>query len=116
MKVIIAGSRHFHCMQTLEDAIEDSGFDITEVLSGAADGVDKLGEKWAEAHDIPVERHPAFWRMGRKAGAIRNEVMAQAGEGLLALPCQCSTGTLDMIERAHNHKLTVHVYKVDCGR
>jgi hypothetical protein len=117
MNVIIAGSRHFNCMQTLEDAIADSGFDITCVVSGAAKGVDLLGERWAQARGIGIRSFPADWKKhGRGAGPIRNEEMARVGEALLALPCPCSRGTKDMIKRAYNHDLQVHIYEVDCSR
>ena len=43
MKVIIAGSRNFTDYKVLQDAIKNSGFKITEVVSGGAKGVDSLG-------------------------------------------------------------------------
>ena len=117
MLVIIAGSRHFDDLQVLEDAVEDSGFNITCVVSGAAKGVDLLGERWAQARGIGIRSFPADWdRYKRGAGPIRNEEMAKVAGGLIALPCQCSRGTKDMIRRAHNHDLQVHVVDVDCGR
>ena len=47
MKVIIAGSRGVEDYALVEEAVKQSGFDITEVVSGTARGVDLLGEHWA---------------------------------------------------------------------
>lgn len=48
MKVIIAGSRAFTDAGLVERAIRASGFRIEQVVSGAGDGIDTLGERWAE--------------------------------------------------------------------
>ena len=42
MKTIIAGSRTIVDYQALLDAVVDSNFDITEVVSGGARGVDMV--------------------------------------------------------------------------
>lgn len=44
MKVIIAGSRTLHSYDLVVRAVKDSGLQITEVVSGGARGVDRLGE------------------------------------------------------------------------
>jgi hypothetical protein len=59
MKIIIAGSRSMTDPSIVDDAIRDSRFQITEVVSGGATGVDTLAEIWAEQKGIPVKRFPA---------------------------------------------------------
>ena len=67
MKVIIAGSRDCEDYVSLLVAIHLSHFEITEVVSGCARGADKMGERWAEEHGIPVKRFPADWnKYGKK--------------------------------------------------
>jgi hypothetical protein len=61
MKVIIAGSRTVSDIAKLERAIEMCGFEITEVVSGGARGVDTMGEHWANKERIPIRRFPANW-------------------------------------------------------
>lgn len=113
--VIIAGTRHKIDPQLLEQAIAESGFDITCVISGAAQGVDLLGERWAQDRGICVRSFPADWeRYGRGAGPRRNEEMACVGEALIALPCAHSKGTKDMIERARRHRLKIFQMEVPC--
>lgn len=119
MLVIIAGTRHKVDPVILEDAIKESGYDITCVLSGAnrsnKDSVDHHGERWAQGHGIDVRLFPAAWKhYGRAAGPMRNEEMAKAGEALIALPCKHSTGTHDMIERARRHGLFVYQKEIPC--
>lgn len=78
MRTIVAGSRDITDYAEVSQAIRASGLGITLVVSGGAPGVDRLGERWAFEHEIPIERFPADWNAyGRAAGAIRNEQMAE---------------------------------------
>ena len=73
--------------------------DITEVVSGGAQGVDTLGEVWAEKHDIPVKQFLAEWDVyGRSAGYRRNEEMGDYADVLLAIWDGKSRGTKHMID------------------
>ena len=61
MRVLVFGGRNF-TDRKLAFAVLDAFhelFPITTVISGTADGADRLGEKWAESRGIPVERYPA---------------------------------------------------------
>lgn len=110
MKVIIAGSRTILDYELVKTAIEESGFDITEVISGTASGVDKLGEAWAHNNRIPVRRFkPDYMRFGRGAPLKRNTGMADYADALIAVWDNFSTGTLDMINKAKARKLPVHI-------
>jgi hypothetical protein len=113
MKVIIAGSRDIRDYQTVKDIAEDSSFDVSEVVSGNARGVDMLAESWAEYHDIPVELFPVTdddWEeLGAKAGPMRNEEMAEYGDALVAIWDGESSGTRSMIEKAHEQGIDVEV-------
>lgn len=112
MKTIIAGSRTITDYRLVEDAVKESGFEITTVISGAARGVDWLGEKWALERDIPVEFFPADWnKYGKKAGYLRNEQMARVGEALVAITTG-SPGTAHMIKLATENGLKVYVKNV----
>ena len=56
MKTIIAGSRDLTDYNLVKLAVEESGFEIAEVVSGGARGVDRLGERWAKEHGVPIKR------------------------------------------------------------
>lgn len=117
MRVIIAGTRGIMNGRLVREAIAASGFVITEVVSGNAYGVDRIGEAWARSRGIPVKRFPVTreeWReVGRAAGPIRNRRMASYvgdGGGLIAVWDGRSPGTRDMIRVAQDVGLAVHVH------
>ena len=110
MKVIIAGSRYFADSKLMALGMEASGFDVTEVVSGGADGADLLGERWVWQRRIPVRSFPAYWaRHGKAAGPIRNGQMVEYADALVAFPRADSKGTADMIRQAWKAGLRVHV-------
>ena len=112
MKVIIAGSRGIEDYSQVKLAIELSQFYVSEVVSGCARGVDKIGEYWAKKHDIPIKRFPANWKSGKMAGLIRNIEMANYADALIAVWDGQSRGTKHMIECAKRKKLDVFVWEV----
>lgn len=116
MKVIIAGSRGIEDHEILLEAIEESGFDITEVVSGGARGVDLMGEDYANAVDTPIKQFIPNWGKPphtiRNAGNIRNGQMAEYADALIAIWDGKSTGTKDMIKKAIINKLKVHVHRI----
>lgn len=129
MRCIIAGDRDINedDLHLINIAVQQSGFHITTVISGKAQGGDRLGEKWAKLNKIRVQEFPADWKdltvpgaviktgkfgpYNAKAGFDRNQDMADAAEALIALqPNGDSSGTQDMIERARKKGIPVFVY------
>ncbi len=128
MKVIIAGSRSIISYVAVIDAIIKSNFDVSEIVSGRARGVDELGELYAKNHDIPIKEFPADWdnltapgaivkknRYGKEynvnAGFARNAEMAKYADALIAVWDGKSPGTFQMIREAEKAGLQVYVYK-----
>jgi hypothetical protein len=111
VRTIIAGSRHINDAGILEHAMAWCGWTPTVVLSGACRGVDALGERWAAARGIPVERYPAGWdSQGRQAGPARNALMVSKADALVAIPDAGSRGTIDVIRKAKAAGLRVFVH------
>lgn len=103
MKVIIAGSRSVTDADRVFEAIEASPFGISEVVSGTARGVDRLGEEWAAMNGIEIKRFPADWkRLGSVAGFLRNREMAEYADALIAVWDGKSRGTEHMINLMAN--------------
>jgi hypothetical protein len=101
VKVIIAGSRSINDFSIVEEAIRDSQFPITEVVSGGARGVDKLGEEWADKNMVPIKKFPAQWgKYGKSAGPIRNREMAEYADALISIWDGNSRGTMSMVREA----------------
>lgn len=115
MRVIIAGSRSITDFQLIHQAMLEArrvwGFTGRfTVISGGASGVDQLGERWARECGYPLEVCPADWKEhGRAAGPMRNKLMADRAEALVAVWDGRSRGTADMILKAHRRGLRVHV-------
>lgn len=103
MKVIIAGSRTIKDASYIEacivEAIAKNKIDVTEVVSGGADGVDRIGERWARKNDILIRYFLPHWEIyGKSAGPIRNAEMARHGDILIAIWDGKSSGTASMIK------------------
>ena len=112
MKVIVAGSRDITKGSIVFDAIDESPFDITEVVSGHARGVDTLGEEWAVEHKTPLIMSPANWELyGKAAGFVRNRHMADYADALIAVWDGESKGTANMIKIAKKEGLEVFIYE-----
>lgn len=113
MKVIIAGSRNLNDYNVVARAAAESGMQITEVVSGGARGVDRLGELWAKRNGLPVRRFPADWdRYGKSAGYRRNEEMGRYADALVACWDGVSRGTKHMIDFMRRLGKPVHVHIV----
>jgi len=117
MRVIIAGSRGITQPSLVLFAVRKAeikyGITITEVVSGHARGVDRLGERYAAERGIRIRVFEAQWkRFGRSAGHIRNRAMAEYADALIALWDGVSRGTSDMISRATERGLKVYVKRV----
>lgn len=107
MKVVIAGIRYkdpenkiiYDDYAFVAKCINQSKFDITDVVCGKAIGVDTLGEQWAILNDIPVEPFPADWNTHKKAaGPIRNMKMAEYSDAAIIIWDGKSSGTYNMIQ------------------
>ena len=130
MKVVISGSRTINDSSLIDMAVAESGFDISQVVSGGAKGVDSLAVAWAEKNEIPVEIFAATWdilthpdaiirttkwgqKYDAKAGLRRNELMAVYGQALIAIWDGTSHGTKHMIKQARKRELPIFVYRTD---
>ena len=112
IRVIIAGGRKFNdyemlkrnmlkFIQKLHDHID---FHKVEIVSGNANGTDKLGERFAKEYHYDLKIMPAQWDLhGRSAGYLRNkEMLAYTKEAdhsvLVAFWDGQSKGTKNMID------------------
>ena len=130
MRIIIAGSRDFNDVEMLNKEVlkvlnilylESNNKlrrkDI-EMISGTANGADKLGESFAKHYNIKLTLFPADWnKYGKSAGYKRNKQMslyAKENNGvLIAFWNGTSKGTKLMIDIAKEDALQVFVIKTD---
>ena len=109
MKVIIAGSREGFTLEDVYVAVNASEFEITEVVSGGARGVDRLGEIFAKEQDIPIRKFIPDWNTGKGAGFVRNREMGDYADALIALWDGQSRGTKQMIDYAKKKCLKIYI-------
>ena len=116
IKVIIAGTRDFNDYDFLKKNVDyflqgiNPNNEEIEIVSGNARGADKLGERYAKEHNLPVKLFPANWdKYGKQAGYLRNQEMANYADVLIAFWDEKSKGTKHMIDIAKKQDLTVIV-------
>ncbi len=112
MKIIIAGGRDFDDYDLLRESCDYLLKNQTEVeiISGCANGADKLGEKYAEERGYKITKFPANWnKFGKSAGFKRNIEMSEYADALIAFWDSESKGTSHMINQARNKNLKVRI-------
>jgi hypothetical protein len=118
MRVIVAGTRTFSDYRLLERTLDhflmfrDMKKEDIVIISGAADGADTLGEKYARKRKFKLEKYPADWKKYKKsAGYIRNEEMAKIADACVCFWDGISDGTYNMINLAKQYNLELEVVK-----
>jgi hypothetical protein len=114
MKVIIAGTRTCNDKDLVWKVLNESKFEITELISGGAQGVDSLGEAWARSKNIPVHQYKPHYAIEnpRVAPLLRNTDMARDGEALIAIWKDQSRGTAHMISCMEKAGKPVEIIKI----
>lgn len=109
MRVIIAGSRTIKDKVVVAQAIQESKFHITQIVSGGAGGVDHCGKILGNEMGIPVRRILPDWgKYGKAAGPIRNLEMAENADALILVWDGKSLGSKSMREIALSKKLLLY--------
>ena len=116
-RVIIAGSRNFNDYPLLATTMDNLLSNIKSkivIVCGMARGADTLGERYAKDRKYKIVYYPADWdNLGKKAGYIRNEIMAQNADALVAFWDGKSKGTKHMIDLARQYNLRIKVKRYD---
>jgi len=116
-KVIVAGSRTFQDSELAYlklDKLLSAKFHSHRIviISGTAQGADRIGECYARDRGLKVLRFPAEWeKHGRSAGYKRNVVMACAANACIVFWDGESKGAKHMIDTAKNKGLPLRVIK-----
>lgn len=103
MKVLVCGGRMFDQPKVIGRALAAIHLEtpIELIVTGGANGADRLAENWAEHNRIALCVFPANWRFdGRAAGPLRNARMVAFAKPDLVVAFPGGRGTYDMIARA----------------
>jgi len=114
-RIIIAGTRTFNDYQllekTLDDIIRQENIINPIIISGTANGADKLGEQYALNRGYQVMQFKPKWdEHGKSAGFIRNKEMADNADLLVAFWDGKSKGTammIDIMKKQNKHGVIV---------
>lgn len=111
MRVIVAGGRKFKDYDLLCQKLDIILSKITniEIISGCANGADKLGERYAGERKILIKRFPADWSRGRGAGYARNIDMGLYADALILFWDGKSKGSEHMLQVAEKEKLLIRI-------
>jgi len=107
----VCGSRTITDEKYVFDCITNSKYKITEIVSGRANGVDQIGENYAQNNSIPVRVFLPDWkRNGTPAGIIRDKEMVNYCDAVIAVWDGSSKGTKFTIDYAKKMKKPLKVW------
>jgi len=116
MKVIIAGSRSLTGTDLISQAMIESNFKITEVVSGMARGIDQTAAQYAKKLNIPVKEFPMASELASSVTANWDlSRMANYADALIVVWDGHSKGTLNMMKAAKARAMPIYcVTTLEC--
>ena len=122
MLIVVAGPRDLvPTFEEVAEALEESGFNPTAIVSGKSTGVDTVAIEYAKHYGIQPIEMEALWNFYRKQGNVkvagpkRNGMMALVGEALVVIrrKGEHTSGTSNMIEKAKEYGLPTYIKEYD---
>ncbi|MBR3816169.1 MAG: hypothetical protein IKJ27_05560 [Clostridia bacterium] len=109
MKVAIIGSRTI-TIENIEDYIPKN---TTEIISGGAKGVDSCARLFAVQNNMPyTEFLPDYKKYGRAAPIVRNRLIVDSADIIIAFWNGTSKGTKSVIDYCNKAGKKVQIYNV----
>lgn len=115
MKLAIIGSRTFTDSELAWNTYKELPFldQVTHIVSGGARGADSIAELLAKWSDKEMIIHYPDWdKYGKQAGFIRNKLIINDSDCVLAFWDLKSKGTLNSIQLATKKGIPVHVKRI----
>ncbi len=119
MNLVIAGGRDFNDMAGLCSVVDEyvRGRGAVTVFCGMARGADMCGHDYALLRGYPVRKFPANWTdHGKRAGHLRNELMAQVCSHVIVFWDGKSPGTKSMIAFAQQYNKPCKIVRYESQR
>lgn len=122
MNVIVAGSRAIadeeYIYSVIDDVLHSNDIHVKKIISGGANGVDKIAIEYAKERNLSYHVENAQWKhYGKQAGMIRNFEMSKLGDILIAIWDGHSKGTKNMIDicnkNRHARKNILNVFVIN---
>ena len=112
MRVLVTGIRDFVDPRVIPQAIRDSGFDVSQLVTGTFTGVEQQVSAWGRETGVPVVLFKPDWpRFRLKASAARNNAMLDAAEAVVVIWTGNDSAKVFVTE-ARKRKLPLHLHHV----
>ena len=112
-RIAVVGSRGFSDylrMKRVLDALVVIANQPVVIVSGGATGADRLAERYARERGLELVVHRAEWKVyGKAAGPIRNKVIVDDSDLVVAFWDGLSAGTRSTISMANARLKPLHV-------
>ena len=110
INLAVVGSREFNNYDLLKKTLDK--FDIQCIVSGGAPGADTLAENYAHTNKISTKIFRPDWQKhGKKAGFLRNALIVEACDMLIAFWDGQSRGTQHSINMCKKAGKQVHIVR-----
>ena len=113
-KVVVAGGRKFNDYKMLEANLDNllSKMEDIEIVSGVANGADKLGERYSKERGYKLKQFPADWNTHKyAAGPIRNKQMLDYCDAVIVFWDGVSRGSMNMINITKKANKPIRIIK-----
>lgn len=112
LKIGVIGSRGFNDYKLVCDTLNPYKDKVFLIVSGGAKGADSLGEKWANENYVKTLIHRPDWnKYGKSAGFVRNELIVDDSDLIIAFWDSMSRGTENSIDLARKEgKKVIIIY------
>lgn len=110
----IVGSRHFRDFglfcRVVDDFCAARSMRPSSVISGGANGADRLAKRYAQERNIKYVEYAAQWKKyGKAAGPKRNTLIVAACDAMVAFPASGGKGTQDSVAKAQKKLSTADI-------
>lgn len=117
MNLGITGSRSIDDASFVEDVLNHlyKIYFFNIINSGGAVGVDSLAENWARENQMAINQFlPDYKCYGKEAPLVRNRLIVDSSDRMLAIWDGESKGTAYTIRWAQSHNIPVDIYVYSC--
>ena len=115
MKLAIVGTRNpsISYEQFKEKLGQVIFYKIDVIVSGGATGIDAYAKRYAEENSLPlIENLPDYETYGRRAPLMRNTLIVDDADRMIAFPSGESKGTYDSIRKMEKAGKRVNIIKI----
>lgn len=111
-RVGIVGSRSFNDKELMYNYLNSKKQYISMVVSGNAEGADKMGQQWALENELDTLIIPPKWKEHGKGAAFRrNKQIVENSDYIIAFHDGVSKGTLNTLEWAKKLDKKIKIIK-----